>query len=224
MKTMKTNDPMKISFQEFLSWRKARDYRAICKTRAQMLAHCGMGQTNRNGKIYVHETDDFAPVVWDSKTDNRRNITGYYSDNFQDSGIYWCVVKIAPKNRKRNREALFAPVTYSDGFEGVTIHVDRSGSFDDAQQWGEQIVAREAEDAREEHAKDQAEQRISEARERIHEINRKVILCLKDLRTVSLSAGICAVLREKIMDYLQERDGLFNQINTLQSNPWKAVE
>jgi len=223
MKTMKT-DNLKISLQTFISWRNAKEWRASVKTRAQMLASCGTGQTNRNGKICVHETDDFAPVVWNSKTDNRRNITGYYADNFQDSCIYWCVVKIAPANRKHNREALFAPVTYSDGFEGVTIHVDHSGSLDDAQQWGEQIAAREAEECREDDAKFQAEQQIEEAREAIHAINRKVIPCLRELKTVSLSSGICAVLREKIMDYLQERDSLFNQINTLQSNPWKAVE
>lgn len=46
----------------------------------------------------------------------------------------------------------------------------------------------------------------------------------KEWRTVSLSAGICAVLREKIMDYLTDRDSLFARIEVLTLNPWKAVE
>ena len=214
---------MTMTLQQFITWRKAHDYRATVRTRAQMDAYTGKGQTNRNGKIYVHETDDFAPVVWNSKTDNRRNITGYYADNFQDSCIYWCVVKIAPTNRKRNREALFAPVTYSDGFEGVTIHVGHSGSLDDTQQWGEQIAEREAEECRGDDAKDQAEQRIEEERERIHEINKTVIPCLRELKTVKLSSAICGMLRAKIMDYLSEREACFARIDALTNNPWGAV-
>lgn len=220
---MKT-DNLKISMSEFIAWRNAKEWRSSAKTRAQMLALCGKDQTNRNGKIYTHETEDFAPIVWNSRTDNRRNTTGYYSDNFQNECIYWCVVKIAPANRKAGRDALYAPVTYSDCFEGVTIHIDHAGSLDDAKRWGDSIAEREADEAREYDAKYYAEQQIEDARAEIHAINRKVIPCLRELKTVSLSSGICAVLREKIMDYLRERDELFARIETLTMNPWKAVE
>lgn len=222
-----SNQPMgktkmhNITIQQFIDWRNAKEWRASVKTRAQMAAFTGKGQTNRNGKIYVHETDDFSPVVWDSS--ESRETTGYYADNYQNETIQWCVIKIAPCNRKRGREALYAPVTYGTGYEGVTIHVDNSGGLDDAIRWGDRLAEREAEDAREEHAKDQAEQRISEARERIHEINRTVIPCLRELRSVTLAAPICAVLRAKIMDYLGERDSLFAKIEALTINPWGAV-
>lgn len=219
MKTMKT-DNLKISLQTFISWRNAKEWRTSVKTRAQMLASCGKDQTNRNGKIFVHETTDYAPIVWDSQIDNMR-CTGYYVDNYQDTLVCWCVIKIAPK--QRNRDVLYAPVTYSSEYEGVTIHVDNAGSLDDAKQWGEQLAEREAEESREYHAKDQAEQRIEEERERIHEINRTVIPCLRELRTVTLSSAICSMLRAKIMDYLRERKTCFARIELLTNDPWEAV-
>lgn len=212
---------MTITLQQFITWRKAHDYRATVRTRAQMNAFYGIGQVHRNGKIFVHETTDYAPIVWDSLTDNKR-CTGYYADNYQDALVCWCVIKIAPK--QRNRDVLYAPVTYSSEYEGVTIHVDNAGSLDDAKQWGEQLAEREAEESREYHAKDQAEQRICEERERIHEINQTVIPCLKELRTVTLSSAICGVLRAKIMDYLSEREACFSRIELFTNDPWKAVE
>lgn len=214
---------MTITLQQFITWRKARDYRATVRTRAQMDVFCGKNQTNRDGKIYVHDTADYAPVVWDSQPDNKRGTTGYYADNCQHTVICWCVIKIAPANRKHAREAIYAPVTYGTGYEGVTIHVDHSGSLDDAKRRGEQLAEREADESREYHAKDQAEQRIEEARERIHEINKTVIPCLKELRTVTLSSAICGVLRSKIMDYLSEREACFSRIDALTNNPWGAV-
>lgn len=212
---------MTITLQQFITWRKAHDYRATVRTRAQMDAYCGKDQTNRNGKIFVHETTDYAPIVWDSETDNGRGATGYYADNYQDALICWCVIKIAPK--QRNREAFYAPVTYGTDYEGVTIHVDNAGSMDDAKRRGEQLAEREAEESREYHAKDQAEQRIEEERERIHEINKTVIPCLRELKTVKLSSAICGMLRAKIMDYLSEREACFARIDALTNNPWGAV-
>lgn len=212
-----------MTLQQFITWRKAHDYRATVRTRAQMDVFCGKDQTNRDGKIYVHEATDYAPVIWDSQTDNKR-CTGYYADNYQDELICWCVIKIAPANRKHNREARYAPVTYGTDYAGVTIHVDHAGSMDDAKRWGEQIAEREAEESRKYHTKDQAEQRICEERERIHEINQTVIPCLRELKTVKLSSVICSMLRSKIMDYLSEREACFARIELFTNNPWKAVE
>lgn len=193
---MKT-DNLKISIAEFRAWRAAKSYRASVKTRAGMLACYGKDQTNRNGKIYVHEADDFAPVVWDSARD-ARNTTGYYADEFGDSIISWCVVKIAPANRKAGRDALYAPVTYCTEWEGGTIHLDSAGSMDDAQRWGEQIAEREAEESREYQAEENASMQIDEALTNIEKIRARMHALIVELRTVSLPPAVCETVREKI--------------------------
>ena len=220
---MNTNN-LKISIKEFRAWRAAQSWRATVKTRAAMLANCGKGFTisNDHKKIYFHEVADYGPVVWDSAKD-ARGTTGYYADNFQDAVIQWATVKIAPANKKHGRDALFAPVTYCTGWEGVTLHLDEAGEADDARRWGERIAEREANQAREEDAKFQAENQIDDARSAIHAGNKATLALLAELRHAALPPAICGAVRERLQEYLAERKAQFATITKLERNYWDAV-
>lgn len=216
-------DPLKTSLKSFIAWRKARDYRANVKTRARMLAFCGKDWriSSDHKKAYFHEVTDFADPVWTSE-ENRR-ATGFYADNFQDSCIRWAVVKIARANRKRNREALYAPITYCDGWEGVTMHLDSAGSLDDAKRWGEHEAEREAEISREADAEFQAEQKIEDAKNEIHNLCLDTKRIIEGLRASTLHPTICENIRAYINDNRRELHEKLRIIANLRDNFWQAV-
>jgi len=223
------NDPLKNSLASFLAWRNAKDYRATVKTRAQALAFCGKSWviSEDHTRAYFHAVEDFGPVVWDSKKDNKRGTSGFYDDNFANETICWCVVKIAPANKKHGREALYAPITYGTGFEGVTLHLDCIGTQEDAQRWGESEAEKLAEEGRDNDAQFQAEQQIEKAREVIHSLNVKalaLIRAIKDSKERAFSPAICEALRENLTGYLATRSKQFKRIATLQDDYWQAVQ
>lgn len=223
------NDNLKNSLASFIAWRKAKDYRATVKTRAGMLAYHGKGyaMSEDHKKAFFHAVEDFARPVWDSEKDNMRGATGFYDDNFANECIRWCVVKIAPANKKHNREALYAPITYGTGHEGVTLHLDCAGSQEDAQRWGESEAEKLAEEGRENDAKFQAEQQIEDNRETIHSLNVKalaLIRAIKDSKDRAFAPAICEALRENLTGHLVTRSKLFKRIAILQDDYWQAVQ
>jgi len=224
------NDPLKNSLQSFIQWRKAQDYRAKVKTRAEMLAFYGKEWTisNDHTRALFHAVEDFGPVVWDSQKDNKGPlaIRGFYDDNFASESICWAVVKVSPANKKHGREALYAPITYGTAYEGVTLHLDCVGTQEDARRWGEHEAEKLAEEGREEDAKFQAEQQIETAREVIHSLNVKalaLIRAIKDSKDRAFSPAICEALRENLTRQLKTRSEQFEHIATLQDDYWQAV-
>ncbi len=223
------NDPLKNSLQSFIQWRKGADYRAKVKTRAGMLGYHGKGLTFApdHKRAYFHAIEDFARPVWDSKHDVKgaQDANGYYADNFQNDYVSWCVVKIAQANKKHNRAALYAPITYQDECEGVTLHLDCAGSQEDAQRWGESEADKLTEECREYDAKQQAEQQIETARDVIHLMNVKALALIRAIRQSdkTFAPPICEALRENLRGYLTTRTGQFERIATLQADYWQAV-
>lgn len=219
-------DPLKQTIAQFRAWRAAKNYRADVKTR--LAAQSFMGKSwaisKDHKKAYFHAAEDFAAPVWDSKKDNRRGNSGYYADNFQNGVVRWCVVKIAPANKKHNREALFAPVTYCTEWEGVTLHLDSAGSDDDARRWGEHEAEREAEAARQGDAEDQAEQQIEEARKDIHDVRLDTKRMVAGLRASTLAPAICAHMMEYIKGNREQVHKYLRRITDLRENCWVAVE
>jgi hypothetical protein len=220
------NDNLKNSLASFIAWRKAQPWRATVQTRAGMLAHCGKSWSIApdHKSAYFHEVRDFAAPVWDSKADGGR-CTGYFADNFQNDCVRWAVVKIAPANKKRGRDALYAPVVYLDECEGVTMHLDCAGSQEEAQRWGESCAEKLAESCREDNAKDQAEQQIETARQVIHSMNVKALALIRAIRESdrTFAPPICEALRENLRGYLATRTEQFNRIAALQDDYWQAV-
>lgn len=223
------NDNLKNSLQSFIQWRKAKDYRAKVSTRAGMLDFCGKSWaiSKDHTRAYFHAVEDFGPVVWDSQTNNKgaRGIKGFYDDNFASKTICWAVVKISPANKKHGREALYAPITYGTGYEGVTLHLDCVGTQEDAQRWGEHEADKLAEEGREEDAKFQAEQQIETARETIHTLNGKALSLIRAIKeSTPFQPAICEALRENLRGYLATRTEQFERIATLQDDYWQAVQ
>lgn len=222
------NDPLKNSPASFIQWRKGANYRAKVKTRAGMVAYHGKSWviSEDHTRAYFHAVEDFAAPAWDSKKDGNQT-TGYFADNFQEECVRWCVVKIAPANKKHSREALYAPITYFDNCEGVTLHLDCAGSLEDAQHWGEQEAEKLAEEGREADAQFQAEQQIETAKETIHSLNIKalaLIRAIKDSKDRAFSPAICEALRENLTGILATRAKQFKRMATLQNDYWQAVQ
>jgi len=220
------NDNLKNSLTSFIAWRKAKDYRAEVKTRAQMLAHHGKSwvMSPDHTRAYFHAVEDFAAPAWDSKKDGNRT-TGYFADNFQEECVRWCVVKIAPANKKHGRKALYAPITYFDNCEGVTLHLDCAGSQEDAQCWGESEAEKLADEGREADAEFQAEQQIETARETIHTLNVKALGLIRAIKdSAPFQPTICEALRENLTGILAIRAKQFKRIAKLQDDYWCAVQ
>lgn len=226
------NDPLKNTLQSLIAWHRAQESRVPPKmTRAGMLAYHGKGWavSDDHKRAFFHTAEDFGPIIWDSKKDTKgaRDTTGFYADNFSDEIIRWCIVKIAPANKKHGRAALYAPITYGRGFEGVTLHLDCAGSLEEAIRWGESEAETEAERCREGDAQFQAEQQIEDAREAIHSLNVKalaLIRAIKDSKDRAFSPAICEALRENLTGQLESRSKQFKRIATLQRDYWQAVQ
>ena len=218
-------DHLTQTIAQFRAWRKAKDYRATVKTRLAAQNYMGKSWviSKDHKKAYFHAVDDFAAPVWDSATNNPRN-TGYYADNFQNGVIRWAVVKIAPANKKRAREALYTPITYCTAWEGVTMHLDSAGSEEDARRWGEQEAEREADAARQSDAEYQAEQQIQDARNDIYNVRLDTKRMIEGLRASTLAPAICAHMKEYIQDNRAQIHKYLYRIAELRGNCWAAVE
>ena len=82
---------------------------------------------------------------------------------------------------------------------------------------------REAEQAREDSAKQAAEDQIAAAREEIHEINRNARALLAEIRGQEFTENVCAALRHRLREYLADRKRLFKLIAEREENYWSAV-
>lgn len=218
-------DALKISLKSFLAWRNEQPYRAKVKTRFEMLRYCGKDWriSEDHTHAYFLAVEDFATPEWDS-SENRLGTMGYYADSFAFNIIRWCVVKIAPANKKHGREALYAPITYSTEWEGVTLHLDCVGSLEDAKRWGDSEAEQEAEKAREGDAQDQAEQQIDEQHNEIVQARIAFKKLHAELRTVNLPPAICAAIRGDLQSLRENVRSATKRIVALRDNFWLAVE
>jgi hypothetical protein len=185
------------------------------------------------GQIFADGVDQYGPVVGECHDFSRRFAKGYYVDQFQDATIRGCVVLI-----RSPHGAIYCPVTYCDAWDGATywlrdaVRVPRGSSEDDhsdakrdAAGYADSIAQHESERAREYAAKDQAEQDIAGARERIHEINQACLELLRAIRQHGAFDGpVFSALRAQVRAMLVDRADQFRIIDARQDNYWSAVE
>ena len=158
--------------------------------------------------------------------------SGWYADNWQDALIQGHVCRM-----RCARGTLYIPATECTGWDG-TVHYMRAaelvpnGATEDAHHQACSEAARsadhyaekEAEEAREDDAKAQAEFHIEEARASIHELNREALALLREVKTqpAGFTPAVCEAVRDKIRDCLARRRAEFETIAARQDNYWTA--
>lgn len=160
-----------------------------------------------------------------------RDTTGFYTDDLYIDTMRGGVVQL-----RTARFTLYIPCTYHSDWDGASLYyrdaerVERGATEDDhdtakheaarmAYQWAE----REAEAAREDNAKQRAEDDIHDTRAEIHDINKNVRALLAEIRGREFTDNVCAALRHRLNEYLSDRRKCFEKIKERQENFWSAV-
>ena len=185
-------------------------------------------------KIYADERDTLGDYLGDWESFDSwmaREATGFFTDS-------WCddVIKGGVERIRSSRGVFYVPVTYCTGWDGVTYYMAGAervpkGSTEDDHETAKREAARsayhyaerEAKEAREDNAKQLAEDQIAEAREEIHDINRNVRALLAEIRGREFTENVCAALRHRLREYLADRRRCFKLIAERQENHWSAV-
>jgi hypothetical protein len=188
------------------------------------------------GQIFTDNFDIVGEKIADSHELIRLKHTGYYSDSFQSGVIRGAIVKL-----KTARGVYYIPATYCTEFDGVTLHMQSAeivekGLSEDCHEGARVRMAylsdsyaeREAENAREDDAKFQAEQKIEslkEDKQRAREAARDLI---KDIRAQrdrgEIAAGICSLLTRELMQLRQDIKNANAFIKDLKGNYWLSVD
>jgi hypothetical protein len=194
------------------------------------------------GQIFTDNFDIVGEKIADSHELIRLRHTGYYSDSFQHGVIRGAIVKL-----KTARGVYYIPATYFTEFDGVTLHMQsaelvetkgnkRRARLDDCHEGASVRMAyladsyaeHEAEKAREDDAKFQAEQKIEslkEDKQRAREAARDLI---KDIRAQrergEIAGGICSLLTRELIQLRQDIKNANAFIKDLKGNYWLSVD
>lgn len=185
-------------------------------------------------KIYADERDTLGDYLgdWGAFLSGRCwDALGFFSDNWQNETIKGGVELI-----RTPRGALYVPVTYCTGWDGVTYYmadaeqVDKGATEEEHEKAKKEAAAsayhyaeREAEEAREQCAKDQAADDIADARIEIHAINKAAQTLLAEIRGQEFTQNVCEALRHRLREYLADRRRCFELIAEREANYWTAV-
>lgn len=155
--------------------------------------------------------------------------TGWYCDQWQDGVIRGRVLQLPA----RNGSPVYVAGTYCTDWDGVTLHL--SSRFDDACDaalYADECARVAAEQSREHHARDAAEQEAGRLREDIKTTRRAALALLREIRTVypgrkttpgAEHSHICAALRARIENMLASIQADRARIAALADNFWLAV-
>lgn len=186
-------------------------------------------------KIYADERDTLGNYLGDwndfaTYRDMRDNL-GFYIDS-------WCseTLRGGVELIRTAKGALYVPVTYCTGWDGVTYYmadaerVARGSSEEDHETAKKEAAAsayhyaeREAEQSREDDAKQRAADDIADARDEIHDINKHARALLAEIRGREFTQNVCEALRHRLQEYLEDRRACFRKIAEREENYWSAI-
>lgn len=195
-----------------------------------------MANHYHDGNLCLESLDRFDHIGIQKISRRAFDYTGYYADNFQCELIKPYIVRI-----KTNRGLFIAPaISYSDS-DMATIYLSQGGYIDKTQDFereyeawaytcagrADRIAEREAEKAREDDAKWQAESQTDdlkaenlEARKEAHEL----ILAIKAQKNIGeIVTPICNALISKIQALRQSIRRNNKRIGVLKADCWQAV-
>ena len=185
-------------------------------------------------KIYAEDRDTLGDYLgdWGQFLRGRCwDATGFYSDNWGGETIRGGVEKI-----RTPRGVLYVPITYCTGWDGVIYYMHEAhnvpkgcneASHEEAQREAAAAAyyyaEREAEEARDNSAQQEAENDIAENRHAIHEINKQARALLAEIRGQEFTQNVCEALRHRLQEYLADRRRCFRVIKEREENYWSAV-
>ena len=185
-------------------------------------------------KIYADSRDTLGDYLgdWESlRPWLAREATGFYADS-------WCfdVIKGGVERIRSAQGVFYVPLTYCTGWDGVTYYMAEAynvpkgcneASHEEAQQEAAaaayHYAEREAEQARDDDAKQRAIDQIADARAEIHDTNKHARALLAEIRGREFTENVCAALRHRLQEYLAHRRACFKTIEGLRENYWNAV-
>ena len=218
--------------EAFRDWRKCRftlDRRGWVKTYQHTYSE-------DRREIYADKRDTLGDYLgdWGEMSGGwrtMRDTDGFYADSYCDDVIRGGVERI-----RTAKGCFYVPVTYCTGWDGVTYYIgdaervergatdaDHDTAKHEAARSAYHYAEREAEQAREDHAKYLAEEQIAEARAEIHGINKEARALLAEIRGREFTENVCAALRHRLQEYLADRRKLFKTIAEREDNYWSAV-
>lgn len=188
-----------------------------------------------NRKIYADDKDTLGNYLGDwnefaTYRDMRDNL-GFYCDS-------WCsdTIKGGVELIRTAKGALYVPVTYCTGWDGVTYYMGgaervNKGATEEEHETAKKEAAdsayyyaeREAEQAREDDAKQRAENDIAERLDELRCIRKDARALLAEIRGREFTENVCAALRHRLREYLDERRECFRVIAERRENYWSAV-
>lgn len=147
---------------------------------------------------------------------------GWFADHHRDALIVGAVVQLPAVDGNPQYYA----ATYCDEWDGITVYLDHwSNEPEDCAYRADRCAEREAEESREFHAREQAERDIEEAREAIRATNKQARELIREIKAAgaAFSPAICAALRDRLTDYMDERRRQFAIIEQRRADYWAAV-
>ena len=209
-----------------------QDWRAHRYARTWEPAFYNWDETHR--KIYADDKDTLGNYLgdWGDFLSGRCwDALGFYSDNFCSDTIKGGVELI-----RTAKGALYVPVTYCTGWDGVTYYmadaerVERGSTEEEHETAKKEAAAsaydhaeREADQAREDDAKERAKDQIADARAEIHDTNKLALALLAEIRGNQYTENVCAALRHRLQEFLADRTRLFKLIAEREKDYWSAV-
>lgn len=200
----------------------------------QVLKQSPLNRSQDGKELYIDRLLDAPFSYTDAHDIARLDHTGWYADNFQDNLIRGAVVEYR-NPRKTNPDydgdspshVFYLPATYATQWDTARVVLRTFTDRQDCARYADRLAEREAEESREYDAKFQAEQQIEDAKATIHALNRETLAVIRELKTgkpLAQYPALCAAIRERIEDAIDQRGELFKRIADLTDNCWLAVE
>lgn len=192
-----------------------------------------------NGRIYADEKETMGEYMgdWQSFASYRdmRDTSGFYADNFCCETIRGGVLRI-----RSAKGTYYAPLTYCTGWDGVIIYMNDAelvpkGATESEHEKAQKEAAnsafyraeKEADKARDDDAKCQAESRIDDLRYELRDIladTRQTVKAIREQQQAGeIVPKICQLLRENLKENRKNLRDRIRFINELKENYWLAV-
>lgn len=191
--------------------------------------------SDKHAKLYsenVHAVGEYIGHAHQLR--KRIKHTGWYAEHHQDALIIGGVARL-----RTSKGTLYIPVTHCDQWDGAVHHLSdavkvprgsdedaHNDALDDAIGYADECARIEAEHASENAARQQAEDDIECAAQRIHELNRDALALIREIKAQGrqCTKAIGKALRAQLQAMLDERREAFATIATRQADYWTAVQ
>lgn len=214
-------------FEHYQDWRNNRyGYR---------LSEKSWFPTFKEGKYFSENLDWIGANLGDAHRFAQLRHTGWYSDSWCSDVIRGAVIKIRCK-----KGVIYMAATYCTGWDGTTHYAndtllvpkgseeyEHENAITKVAHWADSRAEREAEAAREDDAKSQAEDKISTLKDEIKAMRAEMLALVKAVREQrqlgSIVGPICTRIIGDIRSMRKDVSQKFERIANLQDDYWLAV-